>query len=441
MNLLNLTEYKAVVVGAGPAGLSASFRLVSKGIRTLLINSTTVDGQGIGGLANNWHFQCAEFEEVDLENDYDFTTWPINYSEYSEYAEIAKNILGVQINRNNSANDKYYCATKNKIKVENVETVIAKQKKWEEIFECTIKNSLLTITDGVVNKLNHNDQSITGIEINGTHYSLGKLTNIFLAAGCVGNTEILANSKFTSLMNSPVFSRYLADHPMFENINLEGGKRNNFHKLFKRKKFSNKSSLTKNKFRVQINGRNLGVFEIRHFYTNRSIDNALKNLTPTEYIKNTVNRVTNLIFRIIVFRPLITKVWIQLAQDVNYQSQIRVGNTTTILWQLNEKDLENYEVIVRAIRDYAITHGFSIRNLKKVNTVQDLQDTAQPAFHLSGTTRMSKVRKDSVVDETGKLLNIKNCYILGSSTFTTPSWINPTLSIMALSIRTVDRSQ
>jgi choline dehydrogenase-like flavoprotein len=53
---------------------------------------------------------------------------------------------------------------------------------------------------------------------------------------------------------------------------------------------------------------------------------------------------------------------------------------------------------------------------------------------------MSKNATDGVVDENCKLLNIENCYLLGSSVFTTAGWVNPTLTIMALSIRTVEKS-
>ena len=86
---LNLSDYEAIVIGAGPAGLSAAHRLVSKGARTLLINATIKNGQGLGGLANDWHFQCAELEEVDFEGTSDFSTWPISYFEYRKYTEIA----------------------------------------------------------------------------------------------------------------------------------------------------------------------------------------------------------------------------------------------------------------------------------------------------------------------------------------------------------------
>ena len=142
-----------------------------------------------------------------------------------------------------------------------------------------------------------------------------------------------------------------------------------------------------------------------------------------------------------MFRPLITKVWIQLAQGQNFNSQITFGdNSTSIHWSLSEEDLDNYLQIIKAVENYAERNGYSLGYLNEVKSVQDLQDSAQPAFHLSGTTRMSKTLVNSVVDSNGQLLDIKNCFILGSSIFTTSGWANPTLSIMALSIRTVDKS-
>jgi hypothetical protein len=222
---------------------------------------------------------------------------------------------------------------------------------------------------------------------------------------------------------------------------LKGGKRDSFQELFECKKVNNKFLIKKRKYRVRKNGRNLGVFEIRHFFTNRSINNTSSSLQLTEYIKLSINKLNLLLFKRIVFRPLLTKVWIQLAQELNSESQIDVKeNSTHILWKLSETDLKNYFEVITAVKFLAKENGFSLHYSRKVETVKGLESTALPAFHLSGTTRMSKIETDSVVDQNGKLLNIENCYILGSSVFTTPGWVNPTLSIIALSIRTVENS-
>ena len=177
------------------------------------------------------------------------------------------------------------------------------------------------------------------------------------------------------------------------------------------------------------------------FFSKRSINHTEHRLTLSESTKILINKASKFLFNRIVFRPLITKVWIQLAQGQNFNSQITFGdNSTSIHWSLSEEDLDNYLQIINAVENYAERNGYSLGYLKEVKSLQDLQDSAQPAFHLSGTTKMSKTLVNSVVDSNGQLLDIKNCFILGSSIFTTSGWANPTLSIMALSIRTVDKS-
>lgn len=438
---LKLTDYEAIVIGAGPAGLSAVHRLVSGGVRTLLINANTMTGQGIGGLANDWHFQCAELEEVDLKGISDFTTWPISYSEYRKYTKIAKNILGIEVNKNNETLNNPMYLIAGEVQVEEVETVVAHKQKWEKLFQSTLQNPMLTISNSFINRLSHDNQSLTGIVMDGKEFPLSGLSKIYLAAGCVGNTEILARSRFENLNKSSHFSKYLADHPMFENIYLEGGNRNNFHELFEGRRINDRTVLIKRKYRVRKKGKNLGVFEIRHFFSNRSINHTNHRLTLSESTKILINKACKFLFNSILFRPLVTKVWIQLAQEQNSNSQITVGSdSTSIQWLLSESDLDSYVEIIKVVKNYAERNGYSLGYLNRINSVRDLQDSSQPAFHLSGTTRMSKKLVNSVVDSNGQLLNVKNCFILGSSTFATSGWANPTLSIMALSIRTVDKS-
>ena len=441
MSILKLAEYDAIVIGAGPAGLAAVNQLIYEGKKSILINATTANGYGIGGLANEWHNQCAELEEVDFEGLDNFSSWPISYSEYRKYTEKAKKILEIEINMNNEASNRSRYLSQEDISIDEVETIISKKQSWEHLFSSTLQNPLLTIHNGIVSKIIHNNRNIKGLILDGIEQIVNNTSKIYLAAGCVGNTEILSRSNFLELKKSSTYSKYLADHPVFENIYLKGGKRDSFQDLFERKKVNNKFLLKKRKYRVRKNGRNLGVFEIRHFFTNRSIDSTSSSLQLNEYIKLSINKLSSFLFKKIVFRPLQTKVWIQLAQELNSESQIDVKESSTcILWKLSEKDLKNYFEIIKAVKFLAKENRFSLHYSRKVETVKDLESTVLPAFHLSGTTRMSKIETDSVVDQNCKLINIENCYILGSSVFTTPGWVNPTLSIMALSIRTVEES-
>ena len=56
-----------------------------------------------------------------------------------------------------------------------------------------------------------------------------------------------------------------------------------------------------------------------------------------------IAKLFHIVFKRIIFRPLLTKVWIQLAQELNYNSRIVVeNNLTSIIWKLKEEDLKNY---------------------------------------------------------------------------------------------------
>jgi choline dehydrogenase-like flavoprotein len=55
--------------------------------------------------------------------------------------------------------------------------------------------------------------------------------------------------------------------------------------------------------------------------------------------------------------------------------------------------------------------------------------------HQIGTTRMSLDKTTGVVDKNCKLHGIDNLYCAGSSVFPTTSWINPTMTIVALASR------
>ncbi len=59
-------------------------------------------------------------------------------------------------------------------------------------------------------------------------------------------------------------------------------------------------------------------------------------------------------------------------------------------------------------------------------------------YHHIGTTRMSHDPRHGVTDREGRVHGIDNLYVAGSSLFPTSGWANPTLTIVALALRTAD---
>jgi choline dehydrogenase-like flavoprotein len=73
--------------------------------------------------------------------------------------------------------------------------------------------------------------------------------------------------------------------------------------------------------------------------------------------------------------------------------------------------------------------------------VSDELVSAHPigGFHHMGTTRMASDPRRGVTDAWGRVHGLPNLHIAGSSLFPTGGWANPTLTILALSLRTADR--
>jgi choline dehydrogenase-like flavoprotein len=75
--------------------------------------------------------------------------------------------------------------------------------------------------------------------------------------------------------------------------------------------------------------------------------------------------------------------------------------------------------------------------------LQDAYDHSWPGFtsggwHHMGTTRMSDDPQTGVVDPNCKLHGASNLFIAGGSCFVTAAAPNPTLTIVALSLRLAD---
>jgi choline dehydrogenase-like flavoprotein len=58
-----------------------------------------------------------------------------------------------------------------------------------------------------------------------------------------------------------------------------------------------------------------------------------------------------------------------------------------------------------------------------------------PLLHPAGTTRMGISRESSVTTDTGRLHDVENLFVAGSSLFPTVGFANPTLTIVALALR------
>jgi choline dehydrogenase-like flavoprotein len=105
-------------------------------------------------------------------------------------------------------------------------------------------------------------------------------------------------------------------------------------------------------------------------------------------------------------------------------------------WRVATDDLD----AIRAHQDLLARH----LEQRGVGTIVDRferEDHASPImsnYHHLGTTRMHADPRHGVVDGLGRVHTTDNLYVLGGSTFPSGGYLNPTLTILALALRTAD---
>ena len=114
-------------------------------------------------------------------------------------------------------------------------------------------------------------------------------------------------------------------------------------------------------------------------------------------------------------------------------------------WRLGEQDVRTAAELVGAV-----SRAFQSRGLGEVQAAEWLDGrsgwqfdpvvSAHPigGFHHMGTTRMADDPKQGVTDGDGRVHGLDNLYVAGSSLFPTGGWANPTLTILALALRTAE---
>lgn len=145
---------------------------------------------------------------------------------------------------------------------------------------------------------------------------------------------------------------------------------------------------------------------------------------------------------------------IRAEQAPNPMSRVRLTDQTDALgmprvaldWRTSRLDVDSVRGLVEALG-----REFARLGLGRVETADWLSDpealwqsdpliSTHPfgGFHHMGTTRMSASPRDGVTDAQGRVHGVPNLYVAGSSLFPTSGWANPTLTIVALALRSAD---
>jgi choline dehydrogenase-like flavoprotein len=128
---------------------------------------------------------------------------------------------------------------------------------------------------------------------------------------------------------------------------------------------------------------------------------------------------------------------LELVDEVDRLGMPRVS----VHWKMTEQDIASGIKSFHLLQDlFKKTQGCRLEFDEK--ELEYCMTNALPVGgHHIGTTRMGSTMENSVVDVNCKVHSVNNLYIASSSVFTTNSHANPTLTIVAISLRLADHLQ
>jgi len=107
-------------------------------------------------------------------------------------------------------------------------------------------------------------------------------------------------------------------------------------------------------------------------------------------------------------------------------------------WRYLPEDIESVRRSLKLFVQEINQSGLATFEFNDDQLEEDLTRFGAYGGHHIGTTRMGTTPENSVVDANGKLHNVDNLYISSASVFPTSSQANPTLTIVAMSLRLAD---
>jgi len=136
-------------------------------------------------------------------------------------------------------------------------------------------------------------------------------------------------------------------------------------------------------------------------------------------------------------------------QEPNRDSRISLGagrdrfgnRQVRVDWRYSAKDVDTVAQAFDLLRDDLTAQGIGELSLAANETDIETvlrRDGAYGGHHI-GTARMGSGPASGVVDPDGKVFGVNNLHVAGSAVFPTSSQANPTLTIVALSLRLAER--
>ena len=482
-------QYDLIIIGSGPAGIATVEYFINSNKKVLIVESGDKDkvsnyeykksissGEfkinfrderkkaffgtsalwktpGVGGTF--WEFDLIDFEYSG------FLKWGIKYDEikkaYKEawkYLNIKNKFSNLKLNIKNklwralSENYSIKLASSHFTFGRNYEKFIL--KKGGEILNSKNITILFNtnLNEIILNKSKNKIEKITTLDNKGIERSFFA-QEIVLSCGCFENNIILLNLFYKNNLNCPSVGKFVTFHPSINIGNLKLGKNNDFSKRDLEE--LNKVFILKNKKENRQNKLNYGMTiipKVQETNITKTIIKKIKAIKKSFFEKTIrifVSNLFNLFFSFDILKYLIYKIKIfkNPIQEIDFaisfehlpsiNNQIKINkksNFFVINSYLNKKNKD-------FLKEVILNNQSNLKNIFpkfKANRIDFNVLNLETGNHHHGGTIIGDENK-GVVNQNLKVNKISNLYIAGSSIFPNSSIYNPTLTIIAMSLR------
>lgn len=475
------TDIDVIVLESGGLDIDESLQQLNSGTSTgatrQALESTRL--RKLGGATNLWTGLLAPFSKFDFDREAigDVPGWPVSAVEMSSYYERALTMLQHSGRTFDQSLADDLCRSKVPIDSALIDQSFihySSTLNFGQHFKAVLESSdnVRIVLDATAVKLTMAPRSDTLESIEAFSSKKASLavraSSFVLACGALENSRLLLNSKgFSGLAlgnHRDLVGRYLMDHPTgfcgtvtqtgdyslseilsdfthrsakyrpvlsFPPTQLGSGRPNASCYFWPDKQGPDRLSRIASYLKRVVVG-------------SRGVNSGLEELTRS----NTVNKgVTAAGLSSQTSGPLRIKA--VLEQTPEYRNRILLGNDRDRLgvplphlqWQLGALESRSLTRLMRNLEQ-----EFSRVGVGKITLARWMREGLK-AFnvhmtdynHPMGGTRMATSDEYGVVDQYSRVYSTENLYIAGGSVFSTGSIYNPTLTILALTIRLADR--
>jgi choline dehydrogenase-like flavoprotein len=485
---LSLSGSRVLLLESGDHSLDEAAADLSEGevVGLPFAGLTAGRARALGGATRLWYGQCIRFEDIDYERrDWvPHSGWPLGPADLVPYFERAESYLNLPEPVYDSRVWERFGISPlsfNTALVEPRFTIYAPEPDFARVFGARLAQApnITVLLNASVTTIGTRDggTKVDHLEIRdpaGRAFRVMAST-VVLAGGGIENARLLLVSSDVATAGlgngRDLVGRFFQDHPNGITAYLKTSKPDVIHRVFRQFyrggcKYWPKLKLS------DTEQRRLGVLNaIAHptyIYGKDSPTQRIKRLhqalSKRRFTADMVRDVGGLVPHL----PLLVREgfhWLATGgtpmlptdaiavqcyteQAPNYDSRVTLSSErdrfgvprAKVDWRVSDLDRRTIQAMSRSVGQEFQRLGLA--DYAELEWVADPSSSVagrlNDGFHHAGTTRMSVSPQDGVVDINCGVHGVRGLYVAGSSVFPTSGYANPTLAILALSIRLAD---